>query len=1027
MLLDATTFADTADTEDLATTFERAFESAGSADPADFLPPANTPGYLAVLGKLVRTDLRMSWRAGRRRYLDDYRRLYPVAAAASDRFEVKDSQWDPTGSDLLVALPADRTRTVDVPCSQDEQTQTVSIPGSRTGGPPAPAKSPTPPHATAGEMPKAGQRFLHFDLIRELGRGVFGRVFMARQTQLADRVVALKVTAETDAEPQLLARLQHTNIVPIYAFYQAGPLQAICMPYFGSVTLARVIADLARDPRKLPDTGRGLLSTLFETRVNGHTPAKVTEEPAPTVVDEPPSLTALGRMSQVAAALWITARLADGLAHAHERGILHCDLKPANVLLADDGQPMLLDFNVAADRKAVKAKKAVRLGGTLPYMAPEYLNLLHNDNGELTPRSDLFSLGVVLYELLTGTDPYPGLAADAPAPVGAYLAAHSKLPERPSRRNPAVTPAVDAIVLKLLDPDPARRYAEAAHLREDLERQLENRPLAYTPDRSPRERLRKWRRRNPRLTTGIAVALAALLFLILPATAVAVRSEQLAARRHEVARSEAILAQQKAIRELKTAQVLLASRSMDPVLIHEGFDRGQSILDHYGIGTDAGWADKSRFTLLSADQQTALRRELGGVLLMFARVELARKPDGDKTTAEAALKWNQLAEECFSADDRPRLLAKQRAKLLELLPDQAVRMDDPGAAPIDAVHEGYELTVTGKAGEALQKLIPFTEEFPDHFLAWFLRGVCHEAKRQYADAAEAFTVCTTLWPDFAWAHYNRGVARQQLGKLALAEADYTRALDRRPNWIEALINRATVRELQKNYAGADADLTAALAQPGAPTRAYFQRSNVRKLHGDKAGAEADAAEGFKREPRDVVSWVIRGVWRQNAADPMGAIADYDAAIALNPKAHAALKNKAIVLADLLDRPAEAVAVMDTLLEMYPYYTDARSGRAVYLARMGEAKRAKEDAAIVLKEEPTPYRLYQMAGLYAQLSKTDKTGAARQQALQYAARAFRTGFAQFSLIAEDPDIDPIRNDPEFKDLVEHGKKLLQAGK
>src|SRR5262245_6173306 len=337
----------------------------------------------------------------------------------------------------------------------------------------------------------------------------------------------------------------HTNIFPIYAVYQAGPLQAICMPYFGSVTLARVISDLARDPRQLPQTGRGLLSTLFETRVNGSVPAKVNDDPAPPANDEPPSLTALGRMSQVEAALWITARLADGLAHAHERGILHCDLKPANVLLSDDGQPMLLDFNVAAERKAVKAKKAVRLGGTLPYMAPEYLSLLHNDNGELTPRSDLFSLGVVLYELLTGTDPYPGLAADA-APVGAYLAAHSKLPERPSQRNPAVTPAVDAIVLKLLDPDPARRYAEAAHLREDLERQLDNRPLAYTTGKSPRERLRKWRRRNPRFTTAIAVGLAALMFLILPATAVAIRSEQLAARRHEFARSEAILAHQKA-------------------------------------------------------------------------------------------------------------------------------------------------------------------------------------------------------------------------------------------------------------------------------------------------------------------------------------------------------------------------------------------------------------------------------------------------------------------------------------------------
>ena len=87
-------------------------------------------------------------------------------------------------------------------------------------------------------------------------------MFLAHQSDLAGRPVALKVTPETDAEPQLLARLQHTNIVPIHAVFHAGPLQAICMPYFGSVTLARVIADLGRSPGKLPQTGRGLLKTI---------------------------------------------------------------------------------------------------------------------------------------------------------------------------------------------------------------------------------------------------------------------------------------------------------------------------------------------------------------------------------------------------------------------------------------------------------------------------------------------------------------------------------------------------------------------------------------------------------------------------------------------------------------------------------------------------------------------------------------------------------------------------------------------
>lgn len=1017
-----------------AAAFESAFEKAGSAAIEDFLPSQSDPDYLPVLAQLLRVDLRMHWSVGCPKSLEDYRHLYPAAladperlaavaqeeykarVAVGDRVEPHEYQvrygvdvegWGSHDTDGLVCLPVQDTQSLShwrLECD-----------------PPATIVASNIKPITTGEMPKAGQRFLHFDLIRELGRGKFGRVFLAHQKQLSDRPVALKVTSETDSEPQLLASLQHTNIVPIYAVYHPVPLQAICMPYFGSVTLDRVISDLSRDPRKLPNTGRGMLSTLFETRMNGAAPTKVDQESPKSAVEEPPALSALGKLSQVNAAIWICARLADGLAHAHERGILHCDLKPANVLIADDGQPMLLDFNVAANRKAAARAKNAPFGGTLPYMAPEYLNLIHNNNGELTNKCDLFSLGVVLYELLTASDPYPEPEGDVISPVGSYLAAHSKLPEPPSRRNPEVSPAVDAIVLKLLEPDPNRRYAEAAHVREDLERQLAFKPLAYAKDTSPRERLRKWRRRNPRLTTGLAVAFAALIFLILPTTALAVRANQIAARRHEVARSDAVLTQQKSIRDLKTAQVLLSSRSLDPALIDEGFERGQTAIDEYGVANNADWLSQSKVQLLPPDQQLALRMELGNTLLMLARVELARKPAGDLAAAEAALKWNQLAESCYPADVRPRYMVKQRAALVTLLPDQATRLEEKPATPIDTFHEGYELAVSGQLKEALSKIVPYTDENPDHFMAWYVRGFCHEGVGQYPEASGAFTVCTTLWPDFPWSYFNRGVARLRQGKMMLAEADFTRALDRRPNWTDALINRAIAREAQKDFAAAEADLTAALNRPDVPTRAYFLRSRVRLANGDKVGADEDGVMGRKEEPRDVISWITRGFWKQSN-DPKGAIADYDAALALNPRSADAMKNKAIVLADSLVRTSDAVKIMDELLELYPTHTEARAGRAVYLARLGDAKRAIDDANIVLKEEPTPFRLYQMVGVYAQLSKTDASGASRQQALQYAAKAFRTGFDKLNIIAADPDVDPIRNDAEFKELVQHARKL-----
>src|SRR5262249_50003676 len=114
-------------------------------------------------------------------------------------------------------------------------------------------------------MPEVGTEFLGFQLLRELGRGAFARVYLCQQGELANRFVALKVSPERDTETQTLAQLQHTNVVPISSVHRPGALQAVCMPYFGCTTLATVLKDLhGRD--SLPESGKGLISTLVERR-----------------------------------------------------------------------------------------------------------------------------------------------------------------------------------------------------------------------------------------------------------------------------------------------------------------------------------------------------------------------------------------------------------------------------------------------------------------------------------------------------------------------------------------------------------------------------------------------------------------------------------------------------------------------------------------------------------------------------------------------------------------------------------------
>jgi tetratricopeptide (TPR) repeat protein len=290
-----------------------------------------------------------------------------------------------------------------------------------------------------------------------------------------------------------------------------------------------------------------------------------------------------------------------------------------------------------------------------------------------------------------------------------------------------------------------------------------------------------------------------------------------------------------------------------------------------------------------------------------------------------------------------------------------------------------------------------------------------------AEAAACYSTCIALRPDFAWTWYNRGLAYYKLNEQKKAVADLDRALALKPDLADAYLFRALAREGLHDYGGAVRDYTRALDHGSSVTQVYFLRAVAREKAGDHEGAKGDREEGFRRTPEDEGSWIARGMARL-PQDPKGALADIETAVKLNPRSLAALQSKAHVLADWLHRDRDVVTTLDRAVALYPENVLPRAGRGVSLARLGELDRALADAQEALLLDTKPPNLYQVACIYALTSR--KQPADRLQAFELLSRALRGGFG-LDYVDTDSDLDPIREQPEFKGLVKAARALQPA--
>ncbi len=759
-------------------------------------------------------------------------------------------------------------------------------------------------HLLNGEEP--ARRVGKYRIVREVGRGGMGVVYEALDPDLGRRV-ALKTLNEAATSPKFVellrreaamaAKLKHPNIVPVHEVGSVpdenGKLvHFIAMDFVEGVTLAEQMSRMARRKR-----------------------------------------------------IEVLEVLAGAVAFAHDQGVVHRDLKPQNVLLEQTTQGggglgwrvYLTDFGLAKQMSGEDLTRSGTVMGTPQYMAPEQVR---GQMRRMGPWTDVWSLGVMLYEMIARKSPFEG--PNAPA---VYEKIVNDDPKPPRKVERAVHPDLETICMKALEKEPEKRYPAAAGFAGDLERYLRDEPIAARPVGTATRAWRSVRRRPAVWTLGSIAVLA--LSVAGSGWVRSVRKERSLedARRREVARAEDLYRRrEEALQRLSMHWWTITERKRELRQLRVPMDRGRRALEEAVRAVDAHvreWPDDPQGFYVRAQGRMWLGDLVGAE--EDVRCALDKAPNFDRGRLLLGTVKVQLYQRSFSG--RGGAILNRVDKAAPLLGEalEEFRRAEVGSAGAelsrtreDQVMERVARALLSyhqerRAEEAVQGLEEGVREYKAEEYAFWLAMLSPSG----ADSIRWYSEAIAWAPGYAAAYLHRALVKESLRDATGAIADLGSAIELSGSDASPYYERGRLKQAAKDIDGALADYDRAIALDEDYVSAVLNRGTVRFSTGNIGGARSDYERAVRLDVQCAEAWYNLGIVEHLHGDPVLALADYDRAISIRKDYPDPYCNRAMLKRAMGDR-AGAIADFESALSAAPPGWSGRSDaeRLLDAARRG---------------------------------------------------------------------------------------------